>query len=82
MPSLQIVNLALFCFVASHPSIPVHQPVIQYAGAFYTGILVHFRCYKRICLDIVLIDMREFSLSATFVVGVLVADSMGVVIQS
>ena len=87
MPSLQVVNLVVFCFVASHPSIPAYQPVILYAGAFYTGILggaVYIHGYKRICLDIVPIDLREFSLSATSVaesIGVLVADSMGLVIQ-
>jgi hypothetical protein len=40
--------------------------------------LVHFSSYKRNCLQILPIDKRELILSATFVVGVLVADSMGI----
>lgn len=88
MPCLQCANLGLFSYVASHPTTPFYQPAILYTGAFYTGILggaVYIHGYKRICLDIHPIDHREFSLSATSVAegfGVLVADSIGLVIQA
>jgi battenin len=88
MPTLQVVNLVFFCYVASHPSIPTYQPAILYTGALYTGILggaVYIHGYKRICLDIIPVEYREFRLSATSVAesfGVLLADSMGFVIQA
>jgi battenin len=66
----------------------LYRPVVLYAGALYTGLLggaVYVHGYKRICLDIPNIEYREFSLSSTSVaegIGIVVADLMGLVLQS
>ena len=87
MPTLQTINLIVFCFVASRPlTSPLYKPSILYAGAFYTGLLggaVYISGYKRICADLPLVH-REFALSATSVaegLGIVVADVVGLVIQ-
>jgi len=88
MPALQVVNLVMFSYVAARPSLPAYNPFLLYTGALYTGILggaVYIHCYKRICMDIFPVERREFSLSATSVaesIGVLVADSIGFVLQA
>jgi len=88
MPALQFANLGLYTYVASHPNFSaVYRPGVLYGGALYTGLLggaVYIHGYKRICLDLP-VAHREFSLSATSVaegIGVLVADAVGLVIES
>lgn len=87
MPILQCANLGFYTYLASRPTSPLYQAWVFYLGALYTGLLggaVYIHGYKRICLDLPL-EHREFSLSATSVaegIGVVVADSVGLFIQS
>lgn len=88
MPTLQFLNLVFFCQVAAKGGATgLYQPWILYSGALYSGLLggaVYIHGYKRVCQDIP-VEHIEFSLSATSVsegLGILVADSMGLVIQS
>jgi battenin len=88
MPMLQTLNLGVFWYTASHPlTSALYQPAILYTGAVYTGLLggaVYINGYTRICRDLPFAH-REFALSATSVaesVGIVVADSLGLVIQA
>jgi battenin len=88
MPALQVGNLAVYTYVASHPTTSVlYQPLVLYAGALYTGLLggaVYISGYKRICGDLPLAH-REFALSATSVaecLGIVLADALGLVLQA
>jgi battenin len=90
MPALQVINLLCFSLAASHKpgfSFLYQRPIFLF-GSLYTGLLggaVYVHGYKRILQDISPADYTEFALASTSVaegLGVLVADVMGLFLQS
>jgi battenin len=84
MPILQCINVIFFWVVAARHVFYNYWLLVP---CFYVGLLggaVYVNGYLRICADLP-VEHREFSLSATSVaegVGVLVADLMGLFLQS
>jgi battenin len=84
MPALQCLNVVVFWVVAAHH---VWYSWWLLTGCFYVGLLggaVYVHGYTRICLDVPK-EHAEFALSATSVaadVGVVVADAVGIYMQS
>lgn len=86
MPALQVVNLVGFSIIAARHGILYHQAFLL-GGSFYTGLLggaVYVHGYKCIISDVPQ-PYTEFALSTTSAaeaVGVLVADIIGLFLQS
>jgi battenin len=84
MPVLQCINVVFFWVVAAQHIFYSYWLLVP---CFYVGLLggaVYVNGYLRICADLP-VEYREFSLSATSVaegVGVLVADLVGLFLQS
>ena len=87
LPGLQVINLLVFSFIAASPqeTTALYEPAWLYMGAFYTGLLggtVYIHGYLRIRNDFVEPELPLFSACVAEALGVLVADVLGLYLQS
>jgi battenin len=92
MPALQCLNVAFFCWIAAaahhhHDDVWYNSGWLLLMGCCYVGLLggaVYVHGYARICREVPK-EYAEFALSATSVaadIGVVVADAVGIYLQS